>query len=149
MTANMTSEGKDKDRKDSGLKESTEEGVVKRSRAKDLVLLIIIALFIFAAVRGVGGLKDSDDNENAAGGSAGYSVLSDNAFMLDTFCTVNIYASKEDEEVCKKALEVCMDRLSELDDLLNPSKEDSDIWRINHREGDAVTINETTARLLK
>ena len=149
MTANMTSEGKDKDRKDSGLKESTEEGVVKRSRAKDLVLLIIIALFIFAAVRGVGGLKDSDDNENAAGGSAGYSVLSDNAFMLDTFCTVNIYASKEDEEVCKKALEVCMDRLSELDNLLNPSKEDSDIWRINHREGDAVTINETTARLLE
>ena len=66
------------------------------------------------------------------------------AFSLDTFCTLTIYAGGGSEALTNGAA-----ALSSYDDLFNQSKEQSDIYRINHRTEERVPISAETAELLR
>ncbi len=65
-------------------------------------------------------------------------------FLLDTFCELTIYAGGGEE-----AMDAAMEALGSYDALLDYNKEDSDLYRINHRTSDRVEIDPETADLLE
>lgn len=100
-------------------------------------VLFLLALIIGLIVRGPG--------ENGAAGTGAKTAypLTGEAFSLDTYCSISIYAGGGEA-----ALSKAMDALSAYDDLLNPLKEGSDIYKINHRTSETVELQEETARML-
>ena len=75
--------------------------------------------------------------------------LTKSAFLLDTFCTVTLYEGGS-EDVLSGAMEL----VGKYDGLFSAEREDSDIYRINHRKGlwdlrsEAVPIGADTAEML-
>ena len=69
--------------------------------------------------------------------------MSRDVFLLDTYCAVTVYEGGGSE-----ALGAAVDALNEYDDLMNYSKESSDIYRINHRSSDTVEVSAAVAELL-
>ena len=69
-------------------------------------------------------------------------VLSADDFLLDTFCTINIYEGGNEE-----VLEDARRLLRHYDELFSPEGEGSDIYRINSREEDSIRIEKDTAEL--
>lgn len=65
-------------------------------------------------------------------------------FLLDTIVTVTLYDT-DDQEM----LNGCMDICRELDALFSPTKESSDIYRINHAGGHPVEVDSRTAELIQ
>ena len=76
-------------------------------------------------------------------------TLTKSAFLLDTFCTVTLYEGGSEE-----ALSGAMELVGSYDGLFSAEREDSDIYRINHRKGlfdltsEAVPIGADTAGML-
>lgn len=66
-------------------------------------------------------------------------------YALDTFCTITIYGGTGDPEA---AAQKGTEELKRLDALMDAEKEDSDLWRINHRTEDTVRISAETAEML-
>ena len=64
-------------------------------------------------------------------------------YYLDTVITLSAYV--EDAQVLKDALEEC----GRYEKLLSRTVEDSDVWRINHAEGEPVTVSEDTISILQ
>ncbi len=119
----------------------------KRSPLKDMAVIVFTAAVIFALLSGFGGLIPVE-RENRAKDKA-FEIYSESDFLLDTFCTVSIYGDESEAESAEEILSETMERLRRLDDLLNPSTEGSDTWRINHRTENTVEISETTGRMLE
>lgn len=65
-------------------------------------------------------------------------------FLFDTIVTVTIY-DKEDEAL----LAQCMELGRRYENLLSRTKEGSDVWRINHADGQPVAVSSETARLIE
>ncbi len=65
-------------------------------------------------------------------------------YLLDTYCQLTSYEGGGQE-----ALSKAVDALNHYDDIMNYSKEGSDIYNINHREQERVTIDHDTADMLK
>jgi len=63
-------------------------------------------------------------------------------FHMDTVITLTGYC---DEELLNKALSLC----GEYEQLLSRTVPGSDIWNINHAEGEPVAVSDRTAQLLK
>ena len=64
-------------------------------------------------------------------------------FYLDTVITLSAYA--EDAQVLKDALEEC----GRYEQLLSRTVEGSDVWRINHAEGEPVAVSDDTIAILQ
>lgn len=64
-------------------------------------------------------------------------------FYLDTVITLSAYA--EDEQVLKDALTEC----GRYEQLLSRTVEGSDVWRINHANGEPVEVSDDTAEILR
>ncbi len=126
-------------------RENNAEKKIKRSRGRDALMLLLIAVLVFAGATNLFGIFSGGEDQE--GGKADYVVSSETAFFLDTFCSISIYGEggTKDDEILSEAVEL----LEEYDDLFNPSKEDSDISRINSRTEKRVRIDETTARLFE
>lgn len=70
--------------------------------------------------------------------------ISKTGFAFDTVITITIYDDTKEE-----SLNRCIELCNFYDNLLNPSKENSDIWNINHSKGTPVTVNAETAELIQ
>ena len=64
-------------------------------------------------------------------------------FYLDTVITLTAYTNQP--ELLEKGLELC----GEYEQMLSRTVEGSDVWRINHAEGETVTVSPETAEILK
>lgn len=64
-------------------------------------------------------------------------------FYLDTVITLTAYA--EDSQVLKDALEEC----GRYEQLLSRTIEGSDVWKINHADGNAVEVSDDTVAILQ
>lgn len=64
-------------------------------------------------------------------------------YYLDTVITLTAYV--EDSQVLKDALEEC----GRYEQMLSRTVEDSDVWRINHAEGEPVEVSEDTIAILQ
>ena len=68
--------------------------------------------------------------------------LSEIGFYLDTVITLTAYT--DNSQVLKDALEEC----GRYEQLLSRTAEGSDVWRINHANGEPVEVSEDTIRIL-
>ena len=76
--------------------------------------------------------------------------VSKEGYYLDTVCNITIYdmegmSEKKAEEVIDGAYEVC----SKYENLLSKTRKASDIYKINHAEGQAVTCDPKTIEVIK
>ncbi|MBQ3277576.1 MAG: FAD:protein FMN transferase [Clostridia bacterium] len=78
-----------------------------------------------------------------AGGAAAETKESVVGYQLDTIITLTAYC--EDKAVLEDALKEC-DRLEQL---LSKTIEGSDVWRINHAEGQPVEVDPVTAEVIR
>ena len=69
--------------------------------------------------------------------------LSEVGFYLDTVISLTAYT--DDDQVLKGAMEEC----SRYEKLLSATIEGSDIWRINHAEGQPVEVSDDTIEILR
>ncbi len=86
------------------------------------------------------GSEAAEAEEASSDATAAYPITA-SAFLLDTYCTVGIYDGTEE------ALDNALTLLSELDTLLSPSGDGSEIEKINESEEERVEISEETAAL--
>ena len=73
----------------------------------------------------------------------GIQKLSEVGFYLDTVITLTAYT--EDGQVLKGAMEEC----GRYEQMLSRTIEGSDVWRINHADGDPVEVSDDTAAILR
>lgn len=64
-------------------------------------------------------------------------------FYLDTVITLTAYT--EDRQALKDALQEC----GRLEQILSRTVEGSDVWRVNHAEGEPVAVSDETAAVLR
>ena len=64
-------------------------------------------------------------------------------FYLDTVITLTAYTSQP--ELLEKGLELC----GEYEKMLSRTAEGSDVWKVNHAEGETVTVSPETAEILR
>ena len=69
--------------------------------------------------------------------------LSEVGFYLDTVITLTAYA--EDKQVLKDAMDEC----GRYEQMLSRTVEGSDVWRINHGNGEPVEVSEDTMNILR
>ena len=116
---------------------------------KRIFPVILIAAAIFAVIVSDTPEKqqaraEAEQREDLKAALSGKYPMTVSAFSLDTFCTLTIYAGGGSE-----ALANGVSLLSDYDELFNQSKEQSDIYRINHRTEQEVPISPETAELLQ
>jgi len=70
--------------------------------------------------------------------------ISETRLLLDTYCTITIHGDV-DNGLLDEAFALC----AELERLFSITIEGSDIWRINHAEGEPVEIHSRTAEVIK
>lgn len=73
--------------------------------------------------------------------------VSDEMFALDTIITFKI--TDNDEQKAKDTIQKCKDEIVRLEELFSATKENTDIYNINHLNGQKVKVNSETARLLE
>ena len=73
--------------------------------------------------------------------------VSKTSYYFDTTCQIDIYDMDEEEagDIINEAFSLCAD----LELLLSKTKEDSDIWNINHAEGKEVEVDDITLEVIK
>lgn len=73
--------------------------------------------------------------------------VSENRFLLDTMCTVTVYGMKEEE--AKAAIDDAFEHCGEYEDMLSKTVQGSDVYKINHAKGKAVSVHQETLLLIK
>ena len=118
--------------------------ILKRIFPVVLIAAVIFAVIISDTPEKQEARAETEQRENMKAALSGEYPMTVSAFSLDTFCTLTIYAGGGSE-----ALTNGVSLLSDYDELFNQSKEQSDIYRINHRSGQEVPISPETAELLQ
>lgn len=95
----------------------------KLSNGQQLIVSSVIAAIVIFAIFCSGKRPKTAETVSPEG----YPISRD-VFLLDTFCEITIYNGGGEE-----ALNEAIYKLNYYDDLFNKSKEDSDIYKINHR----------------
>lgn len=75
------------------------------------------------------------------------SSFSDTGFYYDTVITITLYDCSSQEQA-QSILDDCMNLAGHYEQLLSPSIEGSDIWNINHSNGDPVIVAQDTTTLI-
>ncbi|MDE6607467.1 MAG: FAD:protein FMN transferase [Lachnospiraceae bacterium] len=70
--------------------------------------------------------------------------VSETGFYFDTVISITIYDSSKEDVLAR-----CLELAGEYENLLSVTREGSDIWKINHADGEAVTVSEETVSLLE
>ncbi len=70
-------------------------------------------------------------------------AISRDIFAMDTYMTLKVYSTDEN------ILDVSQDRITQLEDLFSVTSEGSDIWNINHSNGESVSVSDDTANTLQ
>lgn len=97
---------------------------------KKIILLLLCAVFIIPQT-----------------GCGSEEPVSENAFCLDTICTITIYGLKEKEagERIQEAFQLCRD----YEKMMSKTVEGSDVYKINHSGGKPVTVQDETLAVIK
>jgi thiamine biosynthesis lipoprotein len=67
-------------------------------------------------------------------------------FAMDTVMTLTLYG--KDRAACQAALEEGVETIYDLDHTLSVTREGSDLWRLNHSQGEPVEVDPETAQVL-
>lgn len=70
--------------------------------------------------------------------------VSKTGFYLDTVVTITLYGTDD-----AALIQNCFDLISDYEAMLSRTAEGSDIWKLNHSEGEPVEVSKETASLLK
>lgn len=70
--------------------------------------------------------------------------ISKTGFFLNTVITITLYDTHKEQ-----LLDECFSITSKYEDMLSRTKENSDVWNINHAGGEPVTVSDDTINLLK
>ena len=101
-----------------------------KTRAK-AVSFLILSVFPFLSGCGESSQKEKE-------------MKSTDVFAMDTYMNLKAYGSS-----AEKALSVAEKRIRDLERTLSVTEEGSDIWNINHAEGQAVTVSDDTVSVLQ
>ena len=112
-------------------------------RLDDKTKRIVAIILMFVFFLGGSGLSKYVIEKREAAAEDEYPMSRD-VYLLDTYCQLTVY-----EGGGKEALEAAVDALNRYDDIMNYSKEGSDIYNINHRDSDTVSIDPDTAEMLR
>ena len=74
-------------------------------------------------------------------------TMKDEMFALDTVISFNVYAKYEAE--CENFIKKSKKEIQRLEALLSAHDEDSDIYKINHSDGQPVKVSEETAEIIR
>lgn len=74
---------------------------------------------------------------------AAESSVSDTGFYLDTVITITAYGTSDDS-----VIDGCFSLIGDYESLFSRTVEGSDVWNINHSQGEPVTVSEETADLI-
>lgn len=77
----------------------------------------------------------------------GKETVSDNYFCLDTICTITIY--DQDEETGKALVAEAFEICKTYENMLSKTIEDSDVYKINHADGQPVEVSDETLEVIK
>ncbi|MCD7882472.1 MAG: FAD:protein FMN transferase [Lachnospiraceae bacterium] len=70
--------------------------------------------------------------------------VSETGFFLDTIITITLYGDEDGT-----AMDGCFDLLEEYEQMLSRTIEGSDVWKVNHSEGEPTEVSEETAALIE
>ncbi len=104
---------------------------------------IPLILAVLCLLNGPGTKARISDGSAAAESMARLPKETRVGFYLDTIITLTAYT--EQPELLEKGLELC----GELEKKLSRTVENSDVWKINHAEGQTVTVSPETAEILR
>ncbi|MCD7956196.1 MAG: FAD:protein FMN transferase [Lachnospiraceae bacterium] len=71
-------------------------------------------------------------------------ATSQTGFFLDTVITITLYGDEDGS-----AMDGCFDLLEEYEQMLSRTVEGSDVWKINHSDGEPTEVNEETVSLIE
>lgn len=74
--------------------------------------------------------------------------VSQTGFYLDTVIRITLYDTG-DSASCSQLIQECFNRISSYESLFSATLEGSDVWKINHSQGQPVTVSDDTAELLQ
>lgn len=80
-------------------------------------------------------------------GSQSNDPVSDSGFYLDTYCEITIYNMGDDE--ASDIIDGAFDKIEEYESLMSKTIEGSDVWNVNHADGEAVEVSEETYTAVK
>lgn len=69
-------------------------------------------------------------------------------FCFDTVISLTVYETADNKDKAQQVLDEAVSLCHEYDDLLSRTKENSDIYRINHAKGEWTTVSDETAGLI-
>lgn len=75
------------------------------------------------------------------------SDFSDEMFALDTIISFKLYGA--DEQTAKTLVHQCKEEITRLENLLSVTLKSSDVYRINHSNGERVKVEDETAQLIR
>ena len=70
--------------------------------------------------------------------------MSRQSFMLNTLCEISIYSGKD-----KAVLNGAFDKITYYEDMFSTTVEGSDIYKLNHADGDFVEVSDDTIKILE
>lgn len=103
----------------------------KNHRRCKIMSAMLVFLLLFAA-----GTLSGCEKETAS--------VSKTGFFLDTVVSITLYDTENNVP-----LEECFSRLASYEKLFSRTQEGSDVWRINHSDGNPVEVSAETADLLE
>jgi len=68
--------------------------------------------------------------------------------LLDTYCTITVYGSVDSGLIDPGLLDEAFALIEEFEALFSITAEGSDVWRINHAEGEPVTVDPRTLEVI-
>ena len=75
-------------------------------------------------------------------------VYSRTGLYFDTAISVSLYADAADKTRCEDVLNLVMEKCAFYENMLSPTTEESDVYRINHAGGEWTTVSDETVSLL-
>lgn len=104
------------------------------------LLLILLSLIVSCSLCAC----DSTSNDDtSSSGNATTTAISRDIFAMDTYMNVKVYS--DDETI----LDLSEEKISQLESLFSVTDENSDLWKVNHSNGETVSINDDTAEILQ
>lgn len=102
---------------------------------KTYIKYILSGLFLFSPLLFCSGCSSTSTKNTP---------VSDTGFFFDTVVNITLYNTKD-----TSLIEECFSLMKKYEDLLSRTRENSDIWKINHSEGKPVEVSEDTIFLLQ
>ncbi|MBO4336558.1 MAG: FAD:protein FMN transferase, partial [Lachnospiraceae bacterium] len=104
----------------------------KKAPAKNIIILITLLACIF--ITGCGQKSSMP--------------FSKTGFYFDTVVTITVYEKENASDRADELIDQTMDECSRLEKMLSPAIEGSDVWNINHSNGEWVYVSDETATLI-